>query len=265
MLMERRQGPKPSSATMGDGRRSEPRFATGSDEVPPVHLGGRGLHEDDIAQIVHDLRDPLAMIALETYALDRKLAIGDHSDVRRRTSRILSNVELLDRAVQDLLDGCAIGEGHLEIHRKATELRALLERVIDRMVSTCDRGRVTLDAPYPITMMLDELRIERVVANLLGNALKYAPSGSGIVVQLEARALAAEISVTDAGTGLMAWEIKPIFDRYHRGGNAHHLERRGLGLYVSKTIVEAHGGQIGVDRVEGAGSRFYFELPATTG
>jgi K+-sensing histidine kinase KdpD len=243
-------------------RLSEQRFAIGSGEIPPLRLGERGMREEDVARIVHGLRDPLATIALEAYVLDRKVAGGDHSDLRSTTVRIIRNVEFLDWLVQNLLDSCATGGGRLPIHRKPTELRALIERVVDRVVSPRDRGRVTVDAPISITIPIDDVRIECVVVNLLGNALKYAPKHSGIVVQLEAGALAAQISVIDAGPGLAASEVESIFDKYHRGTSAHDFDRHGLGLYVSKAIVEAHGGRIGVDSAEGAGSRFYFDLPA---
>ncbi|HWO19932.1 MAG TPA: ATP-binding protein [Kofleriaceae bacterium] len=171
-------------------------------------------------------------------------------------------MKLLDRIVQHLLDSCEPGAGCFALDRKPTELRALLEQVIEQSVSTVDRGRVILDAPAPITVTIDELRIERVIANLIGNALKYAPKSSRIVVRLEVGALAAQISVADAGPGLVPAELERIFDKYCRGASAHGVAGRGLGLYVCKTIVEAHGGQMGVDSVHGAGSRFYFDLPA---
>ncbi len=261
--MERQQGPKPDPpAPTRDRGASEPRFALDTSVGPPMHRDERGPGSDEVAQLVHDLRDPLSTIALETYALDRKLAGGDHVEVRSTTARILHNVDFLVRIVQNLLDSCAIGAGHFEIHRRPTELRALLEQILDRVVSTRDLGRVTLDAPRPITLSIDDLAIERVVANLVGNALKYAPKHSRIVVQLAAGVLDARISVTDAGPGLTPSEREYVFDKYRRGASARGREGRGLGLYVSKVIVEAHGGRIGVDDVEGAGSRFFFELPA---
>jgi signal transduction histidine kinase len=259
--MERPQGPKPAPPTMKNRRASDPSFAVGTAEAPSVGPG-RSLNEDEVTQIVHDLRDPIALIALEAYVLDRKLANGDHAEARRTAARIVRNVEFLDRMVQTLLDSCAIGAGRFELHRKPTELRALLEQVIDRVVSTRDYGRVTLDAPFPITLSIDDLRIGCVVANLIGNALKYTPKHAGIVVKLEAGALAAQISVSDAGPGLTPSERLHIFDKYYRGAHAAGRDGHGLGLYVSKAIVEAHGGRIGVDSVEDGGSRFYFDLPA---
>jgi K+-sensing histidine kinase KdpD len=252
--MERHQSSKPAPPVMASGSPRSP--------VSPASRDARGLREEDVAQIVHDLRDPLATIALETYFLDCHLADRGHADLRRAVGRIIRNVELLDRIVQHLLDSCELEIGCFALRRKPTELRTLLEQVIERVVSTVDRGRVILDAPVPITLSVDDLRIERVVANLIGNALKYAPKRSGIVVRLEVGALASQISVTDAGPGLMPSELERIFDKYRRGASANGVEGRGLGLHVCKTIVEAHGGRMGVDSVHGTGSRFYFDLPA---
>jgi signal transduction histidine kinase len=243
------------------------RFAIGTVEVALAELaaGARdgvrdGMREDEVAQIVHDLKGPLAAIALEAYLLTS----GDHSDLGILSARILRNVQFLDRMIQDLLDSCSIGDGRFELHRRPTELRALLEQVVDRIASTRDRGRVVLEAPFRITLSIDDLRIERVVANLVGNALKHAPRCNRIVVELAAGAHGVEVSVTDTGPGISAAEIGSIFDKHRRGDAAHAVGGHGLGLYASKKIVEAHGGRIGVDSTCGAGSRFFFELPGPT-
>jgi len=222
-----------------------------------------GLREEDVAQIVHDLKSPLSTIALEARLLDDKLAQGDPSDARGALARITRNVDFLDRMVQDLLDLCSLDAGRLELHRKPTELRMLLEQIIDRVVPTRDRGRVSLHATEPLTTSIDDLRVERVVANLLQNALKYAPKMTGIVVGLAAMNDAIRVSVTDAGPGMTPAETGYVFDKFRRASTAGSGEGSGLGLYVSKKIVEAHGGRIGVTSVQGAGSQFFFELPAT--
>jgi signal transduction histidine kinase len=228
-----------------------------------VETTAAGLREEDVAQIVHDLKNPLSTIALEACLLDDKLAHGRPSDARDAVARITRNVEFLERMVQDLLDLCSLDAGRLELHRKPTELRTLLEQIIDRVVPTRDRGRVSLHAAEPLTSSIDELRIERVVANLLQNALKYAPRATGIVVGLAAVTDAIRVSVTDAGPGMTAAETGYVFDKFRRGSTAGSREGSGLGLYVSKKIVEAHGGRIDVTSVQGAGSQFFFELPVT--
>jgi signal transduction histidine kinase len=134
--------------------------------------------------------------------------------------------------------------------------------VIERVTTTRDRRRVFLRADEPLTIDVDDLRIERVVANFLQNALKYAPQHTGIVVRLDHLPDRACVSVIDAGPGLTADDALHVFDKYTRTASARAHEGTGLGLYVSKRIVESHGGSIGVESVQGAGSRFFFELPA---
>jgi two-component system sensor histidine kinase BaeS len=127
-------------------------------------------------------------------------------------------------------------------------------------VPTRDRARVFLDAEHRLTLDIDDLRIERVVANLLQNALKYSPRGSGVVVRLELEARA-RISVVDAGPGMTEEEMKLAFTKYWRTPDAVIHEGSGLGLYVARRIVEAHGGTIGVESMCNRGSSFFFELP----
>jgi len=101
-----------------------------------------------------------------------------------------------------------------------------------------------------------------VVSNLLANALKFAPKASGIVVRLDHGPNAASISVIDSGPGLTPEQMSYIFDKYRRVDNKR--EGSGLGLFISKRIVEAHGGHIGVKAIHGVGSQFFFDLPVTT-
>lgn len=229
----------------------------------PVELTDTGLREDEVVQIVHDLKSPLSTIALEAYLLEDKLARGTPSDMRSKLARISHNVEFLDRMVHDLLDLCSLNAGRLELHRKPTELRTLLAQIIDRVVPTRDRPRVVLEAEEPAMISIDDLRIQRVVANLVQNALKYAPKNSDIVVRLVTLNQTIRISVSDAGPGIMPTEIGSVFDKFRRASSAGDQDGSGLGLYVSKRIVEAHGGRIDVTSVPGAGAQFFFELPAT--
>jgi signal transduction histidine kinase len=108
---------------------------------------------------------------------------------------------------------------------------------------------------------LDCKRIERVAANLLENALKYAPRSSPIVIELQCNDDHVRVSIADTGPGVDDTERRTIFDKYCRGESARGAAGSGIGLYVSKQIVEAHGGRIGVDSVRGHGACFYFDLP----
>ncbi len=247
------------------------RFPRGTQELElpvsatanPMPAEQEHLLEEDVAEIVHDLKSPLSAITLEAVLLEDKLLRGDRASGLNSISRINHNVAFLDRLVLDLLDVCSLATGHFQLYREPTELRTLLEQCIDRLVSNADRPRIELDATQSCTMQIDALRIERVVANLLDNALKYTPATSGIVVRLTTYRGGACVSVIDAGPGIAASELSHIFDRYRRGGTSRGRSGCGLGLYVCKKIVEAHGGQIGVESIRGVGSRFFFELPAS--
>jgi PAS domain S-box-containing protein len=223
----------------------------------------QALRDEVIEQIVHDLKNPLGTIALEASFLGERAADVVQIEIKPALARITRNIAFLDRMVQDLLDAASIAARRFEINRRPTELRSLLEQLVERIVASRDRKRVLIDAPLPLTLSIDALRIERVVVNLLQNALKYAPAGSRIVLQLEVDADRGRISVTDTGPGMTPVETSFVFDKYRRAPSARAHEGSGLGLYVCKQIVEAHGGTIAVDSVLGAGSRFFFELPVT--
>jgi two-component system, NtrC family, sensor histidine kinase KinB len=235
------------------------------DTAPSLARGSRtdiwtGHQLDEIDLLAHDFRNPLAAISLEATLAGERLEHADHDAMKRGLHRIQRNAEYLARMVEDLLDLGAFDHGHLSMRQRPTELRGLLEQVIERTSAAHEHGRLVLDAPQPITVTIDPVRIERVVANLVQNALKYAP-GRATVVSLALARSCARVSVADEGPGIDPSEQATIFERYRRGRSAGATDGSGLGLYVSRCIVEAHGGHIGVAAQHGQGSRFYFELP----
>jgi signal transduction histidine kinase len=247
-----------------DAEPTSPRFAVGTREIAPLVSPTARPHHDlpyaDVAKIVHDLKGPLGTIGLEAELLGENLAAGAAVDAAPILGRIMRNVGFLDRLVMDLLDMCMLDAGRFELHRVPTELRMLLDQVIERVVPTRDRERVFLDARTEVMVDIDDLRIERVVANLLQNALEYAPVGTGIIVRLDREPHVARISVIDAGDGLTL-ELAKVFQEYKRGTLPGSRSGIGLGLFLSQQIIEAHGATIGVDSIRGEGTRFYFELP----
>ncbi len=215
------------------------------------------LREEEMAEIVHDLKSPLSTIALEAHLL------GDRLAAPNQVGRIERNVAYMDRLVHELLDLCSIDAGRFSIERRPTELRSLVDRVLERLLSSSDRDRVYFDAPANVIVACDDGRIERVLANFIDNALKYAPPKSAIVVRLTVSATCACVSVIDSGPGIPNDEVATLFDKYRRASTSRGHNGSGIGLYVSRKIVEAHGGSVGVESVPGAGSRFYFELPVS--
>ena len=240
-----------SRLAIGTGRHAPLRaeeHASASDDV----------YQDEIAQILHDLKNPLASIALDVELM------GDRPENRQVTpslDRIRRNVWYLDRLIYDLVDLCTLATGRLALRRARCDLAELLAAVIERVVPVTERHRVFLDAADPIIAMVDELRIERVVANLIDNALKYAASSAGIIVRLARDEGCARVSICDGGPGIAPAEIATVFQPYCRGSTSVGRPGSGLGLYISKAIVEAHRGKIGVDSERGVGARFYFAVP----
>ena len=218
------------------------------------------LRQEDVAAIGHDLRGPLSVIALEVAMLEDKLPSLSR-DARAAIGRIGRNLTYLDHLLQDLLDLSAIDAARFQIHRETTELCSLAIEVVDRLVSTRDRGRVVVATCGIVNVLADAHRIERVVANLVHNALKYSARTTEVTVAIEARGELACVSVIDAGPGLAPDDMQRLFEKFRRAPATRHLDGSGLGLYVSRKIVEAHDGRLGVESVLGRGSRFFFELP----
>ncbi len=238
-------------------RRSQ--LARGTGPHHPLTATKKG--DDELAQLAHDLKNPLATIALEVEVVNAQLAAGRQLDATSSIERIRRNVSFLDRLIYDLVDICSLSAGQLALRRAPCELGRLLAQVIDRVVPTSERARVTLEVREAAEAVIDVVRIERVIANLLDNALKYTPHSGAIVVRLTREARSAQISICDAGPGLSPADRELVFEPYRRAGSSRGRAGTGLGLYVSKQIVEAHGGQIGVESVHGAGARFFFALP----
>ncbi len=218
--------------------------------------------EEEIVELVHDLKNPLTTIALEMSLIEDTLGHLATPDVRAAMARITRNIAFVDRLVQDMLDASAIDAGAFSVQRRPTEICGLLHQVIERTVSSRDRSRIYVEASGRITVPLDAHRIERVIANLVQNALKYAPATTGVAVRVERLVGRVRVSVIDSGPGIGSADQVHLFERHQRTDVARMHDGSGLGLYISRRIIEAHGGIIGVDSVLNIGSRFYFEVPA---
>jgi signal transduction histidine kinase len=170
----------------------------------------------------------------------------------------------LQAMVGDLLQVSAIDAGRLQIHAEATPVRLLWEQLAREFASVEHPCEVIFrtDPGLP-TVLGDRLRLEQVLRNLVGNAIKYSPRGGRIEARAEPAGEVVRFSVRDAGIGMTAQEVGQLFNKFYRAGNV--LTRKtqgtGLGLYICKSIVEAHGGTIWVESQPGAGSVFYFTAP----
>ncbi len=234
-----------------------PRFAIGTQDLTPsCDVALDTVRSEDVACIVHDLKSPLATIAIALSVLESQIP---NEISRRALNAIRSSVGYMDRLVHDVLD--CTHEGIEVLDREVVELGSLLTDVVARLDLQPERARIILEVRDRASVRVDVTRIERVVMNLVSNALAYSPATSRVVVRLEQRDGRACVSVIDRGQGLHPDDVRTIFDRYRRGRAGARIEGSGLGLFASRKLVELHAGRIGVESVEGCGARFYFELP----
>ena len=255
---DRRRGAPGRASPAVPAARDEPaRIARGTRDDVSGRAPAGGLHED-VASLVHDLKNPLTAILLELRLLDEQLA-DQVPAIRPRLERLAHNALYVERLTGELLDLVASDEGKLDLRRERVELADLVHETVERSVPPGERRRVRIDVRHRLAVIGDALRLERVIANLVDNALKHTPPGSPLAIRLEQRDRWASVSVADRGVGLTAAQVEACFERFHRG----HSERagHGLGLYVCRRIVEAHHGRIGVESTPGKGARFYFLLP----
>jgi signal transduction histidine kinase len=229
------------------------------DDLDPQARASHGLRED-LSAIVHDLKNPLGVIVLEAQALEQRLGRAAES-VHHSLERIAMNAMYVERLVSWLLDLAATDEGKLQLRLERVDLAVLVRSTVERAVPSADRGRVFIDVRRTLSVRGDAMRLERVVANLVDNALKHGPRDLPVTVRLDERAGDACVSVIDQGAGLAPEDVNTCFERYHRGARS---EGHGLGLYLSRKIIEAHRGRIGVQTTRGKGARFYFVLPLHT-
>lgn len=216
--------------------------------------------DDMLAQILSDLESPLAKLVAEASSLEERDDVSE--GVKQAVSRLVHGVASVDRLITDLLDAISLGSSHLLLRRRPTELRSLVERVVERSVAAADRARLHLEAPHAMILLIDDGRIERVVTNLLSNAFEHAPSGTTVTVRLDRAHDNGCVSVIDTGPRISARELTYVLERLGRTTRARARGGCGLRLYISKFIVEAHGGRLGVEPTQsGGGSRFFFELP----
>ena len=217
-------------------------------------------HEQQLAfvgGVAHDLRNPLNTLKLAVAMLEREpqrsAAVAD---------RIVRQVDRLERMVGDLLDSSRIEAGHLELRPTVIDVRGVVARIVDGQRAASTTRTYELSVPdAPVHVRIDVLRIEQVLNNLLSNAAKYSPEFTAIEVALEHDGTTATISVTDHGVGIHTADLARILEPFRRGENVGRIGGAGLGLSVTRRIVEAHGGRVEVRSEPGVGSAFSVRLP----
>ena len=217
-----------------------------------------------LSVISHELQTPIAIIEGYAGLLSEEGLHLPKDQLRQKLGVIREESRLLSKMVENLLYASRIQAGGLELRREPVDLPSLVRRVAQRMGHTSRKHTIEVAVPsdFP-TVMADYERVQEVLTNLIDNAMKYFPKGGPIRIEGEVRSSEVAISVVDSGPGIPEAEREKVFDRFFRreGGRANIAKGTGLGLFICKSIVEAHGGRIWVEPAPAGGSRFRFTLP----
>ena len=224
---------------------------------------------DDVLHVVsHDLGNSLSAIVINSTVLLRTLpgeaALGE---ARGRIASIREIAEHMQHLRQDLLDVASIEAGRLSVEPEPQDPYTLLETALDRFLPVAAERSIRLELDLPDELppvSADRERVLQVMANLVGNALKFTPDDGRIVLGAEPCPEGVRVRVSDSGSGIDPEHLPHVFERFWKTRTGNRLGA-GLGLAICRGIVEAHGGRIWAESAPGSGSSFYFTLPLAEG
>ncbi|NTW00686.1 MAG: PAS domain-containing protein [Oscillochloris sp.] len=213
----------------------------------------------------HELRTPLTVVVAHAQAFQRRAAREHtlHERDERSLQQILIHADRLNRMITMMLDVSRIDQGRLNLERAPLDLTALVGKTIARTQGIAPRHQIVVGSnTLPCWVVGDTLRLEQVLDNLLGNAIKYSPSGGIVTVDLTVDDCLVHVAVQDQGIGIPTADLPYIFDRFSRASNvsADTITGVGIGLFVLREIITLHGGTVTVASEEGVGSTFTISL-----
>jgi len=219
--------------------------------------------DEFIALASHELKTPLTTIKGYLQLLAKKKQDRVNALFIEKT---LDQVAKLNALIADLLDVSKIEAGKLQFNLEHFDLRLLLKEVMETFPYTYKTHKIIFhDANEPAIVYADKQRIEQVINNLLTNAIKYSPAADLVEISLFKDAEVVTVRVKDYGIGLKEEHKSKIFTRFYRADGVVNVSGLGIGLHLTKEIIDRHNGQIGVESTFGVGSEFYFTLPANGG
>lgn len=227
------------------------------------------LRQEFVGMLSHDLRNPLsAVIATLDLALDGSLG-PLNNDQRQFLGNAMNDSRRMLEMLNDFLDGYKYDAVELKLEMAEFDMSQLVARAIDDFSPLASERQIHLSQEEPAVHMVmgDEGKLNRVVSNLISNAIKFTPRGGRVTLRVQRHPRSTEVSVTDTGEGIPEDERDKIFEKFYQV-EKRRLGRKagtGLGLPLCKKVVEAHGGAIWVESTPGQGSRFAFTIPGMSG
>ncbi len=220
------------------------------------------------AMVAHELRGPLSPII--TYAQIIARPNRREETIQRGTSIIIGQAQRLNRIVHDLLDAARLSTGQFTLQRKPCDIVALAQEVVEHLRPVASHHTIALDLPNTpdmpdsaITGSWDSERLQQALGNLLDNAVKYSDEQTTVTVSIRTTDTLVHVSVHNRGTIIPVEQISQLFQPFVRLSATSERQGSGLGLYITRCIIEAHGGKLDIEphTEEGQGTTFWFELP----
>jgi signal transduction histidine kinase len=223
------------------------------------------LRNEFLAVAAHELKTPLTGLQLSAELLLRRQQTTGEATTSNESEllhRIYEQSVRLGRLVNELLDVSRIESGRLELNRHPTDLAELLRTAAESTRQVFRGPTITMHAPAALPAVADALRMEQVLSNLLENAVKFSPAGLTVEASLAVEKMeTALISVRDHGPGIAEEHRTHIFERYYQVAPSRSTAGLGLGLYISRQIVELHGGELWAEFPPDGGTCFFVRLP----
>lgn len=223
------------------------------------------LKSEFVDAVTHELRTPLASIMGYAELLEDGVGGQLTSKQARYVGQLQRSAARLHRLVDDLLDFSGMGAGLFMLRVQTADLESRVREAIEGLQPQADEAELTLVLKLPETPLaieMDAQRIGQVLTNLLSNAIKFSPKGGTIGITVTRTDQRVRCEIADAGPGIAEIDLPRLFQRFSQLEHGVKMGKgAGLGLNISKALVEAHGGAIGVESRPGEGSRFWFELP----
>jgi signal transduction histidine kinase len=221
------------------------------------------LRKEWASVVAHDLRQPLGMITLDAEALRRILDEGDVEKFRKTIDRIHRSTQHMNKMIGDLADVSRIEAHRLDLDLSETDLAIWLDDVIDRLSLLAKGHPIRISKRLESAVaFVDTERIEQILGNLISNAVKYGDPGAEIRIRLSQTDGEFEFAVTNHGPGIRAEELPQLFERFSRSEASRQMPGLGLGLYIARGLVNAHGGQIWAESIPGKTTTFFFTIPS---
>jgi signal transduction histidine kinase len=220
--------------------------------------------EELVRAISHDLRTPLTSIQGYAQLLQRMLVdLEEESRVAVSIQHVIAAARRMNAMIQDLVDSARMESGQMAVHTQPVDLRSLVKVLLEEAGEAVERERIRVEIPQQLGLVkADPLGLGRVLTNLLTNALNYSAPGTTVTLKAERTGDVVSVAVKDEGDGIPAEVLPRLFDRFYRMKEARYAQGLGLGLYITKKLVEAHGSDLVAESRPGEGSIFRFTLPA---